>query len=115
MSAAHTAQGAPSCGGHIAQTANPALWPRSLALPNAAEFAILIGMVDKSPALEALTPQERIVLMGRLWDSLDSVTAAPLSSALAVELERRETEADADPDAGIPWDALRDELQTRLR
>ncbi|MDQ8168269.1 MAG: addiction module protein [Gemmatimonadota bacterium] len=72
-------------------------------------------MVDRSAALESLTAQERIVLMGRLRDSLDSATAAPLSPALAAELERREAESDADPDAGIPWDALRDELQARLR
>ena len=49
--------------------------------------------------------------MGRLWDSLDPAAAAPLTA----ELARREAEADADPDAGIPWDALRDELQARLR
>jgi putative addiction module component (TIGR02574 family) len=84
-------------------------------LPNLAEFAILIHMVDRSAALESLTAQERIVLMGRLWDSLDPAAAAPLSPALTAELARREAEADADPDAGIPWDALRDELQARLR
>ena len=84
-------------------------------MPNPAEFAILNLMVDKSPALESLTAQERIVLMGRLWDSLDPAAAAPLSPALAAELARREAEADTDPDAGIPWDALRDELQARLR
>lgn len=72
-------------------------------------------MVDKSPALESLTAQERIALMGRLWDSLDPAAAAPLSPALTAELERREAEADADPDAGIPWTALREELQARLR
>lgn len=55
------------------------------------------------------------MLMGRLWDSLDPAAAAPLSPALSAELARREAEADADPDAGIPWDALRDELQARLR
>ena len=84
-------------------------------MPNVAEFAILIHMVDKSPALEALTAQERIVLMGRLWDSLDPAAAAPLSPALTAELARREAETDADPATGIPWDALRDELQARLR
>ena len=89
--------------------------PRSRALPNPAEFAILILMIDKSPALESLTAQERIVLMGRLWDSLDPAAAAPLSPALAAELARREAQADADPDAGIPWDALRGNLQALLR
>lgn len=72
-------------------------------------------MVDKSPAPESLTAQERIVLMGRLWHSLDPAAAAPLSPALAAELERREAEADEDPDAGIPWHALREQLQLQVR
>jgi putative addiction module component (TIGR02574 family) len=71
-------------------------------------------MVDNCPALESLTAQERIVLMGRLWDSLDPAAAVPWSPALAAELERREAAADADPQAGIPWDAFRAELQARL-
>jgi putative addiction module component (TIGR02574 family) len=71
-------------------------------------------MVDKSPILESMTAQERISLMGRLWDSLDAAVAAPMSPALAVELTRREADADADPEAGIPWQTLRDELRGRL-
>lgn len=71
-------------------------------------------MVDRSPILESMTAQERIALMGRLWDSLDSSVAAPLTPALAAELSRREAEADSEPDAGIPWAALRDELRSRL-
>lgn len=71
-------------------------------------------MVDKSPLLESMTAQERIALMGRLWDSLDAAVAAPLSPALAAELTRREVEADADPEAGVPWQTLQDELRRRL-
>lgn len=71
-------------------------------------------MVDKSPALESLTAQERITLMGRLWDSLDAAVAAPISPALAAELSRREAQADADPEAGVPWHALLNELRSRL-
>ncbi len=72
-------------------------------------------MVERSQTLEALTAEERIALIGRLWDSLDPAAAAPLSPSLAADLDRRETEADADPDAGIPWAALRDELRARIR
>lgn len=71
-------------------------------------------MVDKSPILESMTAEERIALMGRLWDSLDAAVAAPISPALAAELTRREAEADADPESGTPWQALRDELRSRL-
>jgi putative addiction module component (TIGR02574 family) len=63
-------------------------------------------MVERSPALKSLTAEERIALMGRLWDSLDPAAAAPVSGELAAELDRREAAADADPEAGIPWAAL---------
>jgi putative addiction module component (TIGR02574 family) len=71
-------------------------------------------MVNTTQALESLTAQERIALIGRLWDSLDPDSAAPLSPALAAELGRREAEADADPGAGLPWAAIREELRSRL-
>ncbi len=72
-------------------------------------------MVERSQALESLTAEERIALIGRLWDSLDPAAAAPVSPALATGLDRREAEADAGPDASIPWAALRDELRARMR
>ena len=72
-------------------------------------------MVERSQTLESLTAEERIALIGRLWDSLDPAAAAPLTPSLAADLDRRETDADADPDAGIPWAALRDELRARIR
>ncbi|WP_461414076.1 addiction module protein [Gemmatimonas sp.] len=72
-------------------------------------------MVDRSETLESLTAEERIALMGRLWDSLDPAAVAPVSGALAEELDAREAAADREPDAGTPWAALRDELGTRLR
>jgi hypothetical protein len=51
-------------------------------------------MVDRSPALESLTAQERIVLMGRLWESLDPAAGATaLSSTLVVRVQAR-TEID---------------------
>lgn len=52
-------------------------------------------MVERSQTLESLTAEERITLIGRLWDSLDPAAAAPISAALAAELDRREAEADA--------------------
>lgn len=72
-------------------------------------------MVEKSSALDTLTAEERIELIGRLWDSLDAAVAAPLTPELAAELERREAEADTDPTDGISWETLRAELRSRLR
>ncbi|HET7631289.1 MAG TPA: addiction module protein [Gemmatimonadaceae bacterium] len=77
--------------------------------------AILRAMIHRSQALESLTAEERIELIGWLWDSLDPVAAAPLSPALAAELHRREAEADAEPGAGVSWADLHDELRARMR
>lgn len=65
--------------------------------------------------LNDLTAEERIELIGKLWDSLDPAAAAPITPALAAELDRREAEADAAPEAGEPWSQIRDELRKKLR
>ena len=72
-------------------------------------------MVNNSSTFEELTAEERIALIGRLWDSLDAAVAAPMSAELAAELDRREAEADADPTAGAPWETLKAELRSRLK
>ena len=64
--------------------------------------------------LNDLTAEERIDLIGKLWDSLDPAAAAPITPALAAELERREAEADAAPEAGEPWPQIRDQLRKKL-
>jgi putative addiction module component (TIGR02574 family) len=65
--------------------------------------------------LDDLSAEERIELIGKLWDSLDPALAAPMTPALAAELDRREAEADASPDGGETWTELRDSLQKKLR
>ena len=72
-------------------------------------------MVNKSSTFDELTAEERITLIGRLWDSLEAAVAAPISPKLADELDRREAEADADPTAGVPWESLKAELRSRLK
>jgi len=65
--------------------------------------------------VDDLTAEERIELIGTLWDSLDSAVAAPITPALAAELDRREADADAAPDAGDAWPEIRDDLRKKLR
>jgi putative addiction module component (TIGR02574 family) len=72
-------------------------------------------MASPSIVVEQLTAEERIELMGRLWDSLDPARAAPMSDALAAELDRREADADADPSAGQAWPEIKKELRGKLR
>ncbi|MGH7341960.1 MAG: addiction module protein [Candidatus Rokuibacteriota bacterium] len=62
-----------------------------------------------------LTAEERIELIGKLWDSLDPAAAAPITPALAAELDRREAEADGAPDAGAAWPDIQHELRKKLR
>jgi putative addiction module component (TIGR02574 family) len=62
-----------------------------------------------------LPPDQRMQLIADIWDSLDPTTAAPLTPALAAELDRREAEADADPSAGSSWTDIKRELQAKLR
>ncbi len=72
-------------------------------------------MAPFSIPVDQLTAEERIELMGRLWDSLDPAAAAPMSDALAAELDKREAEADADPSAGDPWPEIRNQLRDKRR
>jgi len=67
-------------------------------LPNAAEELL------KTP----LTVQQRLELIGELWDGIpDSIDALPVPKWHREELEKRLVAAEADPDAAIPWEKLR--------
>ena len=72
-------------------------------------------MATRVLPVEDLTADERIALMGRLWDSLDPAAAAPMTKALAAELDRREAEADRQPSAGESWATIKRELAKKLR
>ena len=65
--------------------------------------------------VDDLTADERIELIGKLWDSLDPALAAPITPALAAELDGRKAEADAAPEAGDAWPDIRDDLRKKLR
>lgn len=64
--------------------------------------------------IEALTVAQRLELIGRLWDSIpDTPEALPVPEWHREELERRLEAADASPEAGIPWEQVRQELRRR--
>ncbi|WP_411282348.1 hypothetical protein [Gemmatimonas sp.] len=54
----------------------PVFWTRRRALRPTDLAPSVPYMVERSPALESLFAEERIALMGRLWDSLDPAAAA---------------------------------------
>jgi putative addiction module component (TIGR02574 family) len=64
--------------------------------------------------ISRLSAGERLDLIGRLWDSLETDDIA-LTPAQRVELDRRLETADADLATSIPWDALRAELAIRRK
>ena len=72
-------------------------------------------MATRPIVVEELTTDERIELIGRLWDSLDAHAAAPMTESLRQELARREADADRDPEAGDSWESVRDRLMKRVR
>lgn len=60
--------------------------------------------------IRRLSPSERLMLIGDLWDSLDDATVTP---AQASELERRLAGLDDDLTEAVTWDQLRAELAAR--
>jgi len=62
--------------------------------------------------LTRLTPEERLNLIGELWNSLDPKDI-PVSSAQRLELERRLGSFDQDRSSGISWEELKTELARR--
>ncbi len=71
--------------------------------------------MGRTIALDELTAEERIELIGKLWDSLDAARAAPITPALAAELERREADANGAPDDGDAWPDIKDALRKKLK
>ena len=72
-------------------------------------------MAPRAIQVDELSAEERIELMGRLWDSLDPTAAAPMTAELAAELDRREADADTSPEAGDTWPAIQSDLLGKLR
>lgn len=60
---------------------------------------------------------ERIRLVEIIWDSIAAVPeAVPVSEELRADLDRRLAEFEADPEAGLPWQEVRERiLQGRWR
>ena len=74
-----------------------------------------------SPALDLemlrrLPVDQRLQLVEELWDSIAQDApddAFPMTPELVAELERRIAEAEANPDGGIPWEHVRNNILRR--
>jgi len=65
-----------------------------------------------SDELARLSPEERLALIGQLWDSL-SENDVPLPEAQKAELARRLSSFDQDRTQAVTWEQLRAELARR--
>jgi putative addiction module component (TIGR02574 family) len=61
--------------------------------------------------IDELTPEERLALIERLWDSL-SDNDVPLTDAQREELDHRLDALDREGPVGIPWEQVYKELGT---
>lgn len=59
--------------------------------------------------IRRLSPQERLALIGQLWDSLEE-SAIPLPPAQEAELARRLATLDAERPQAVTWEQLHAEL-----
>ena len=62
--------------------------------------------------LARLSPEERLALIGQLWDSLGD-SEVPLPEAQKAELARRLSSFDQDRAQAVTWEQLRAELARR--
>lgn len=61
--------------------------------------------------IDQFSVEDRLRLIGEIWDSLPDVQPSEIPQSHREELDRRLAAADADPDAASPWE----EVRARLR
>lgn len=64
--------------------------------------------------IEHLSREERLVLLGEIWDSL-APEDVPLTDAQRAELDRRLDDLERERSPGMPWDDVRREIEERGR
>jgi putative addiction module component (TIGR02574 family) len=66
--------------------------------------------------ITALSAEERLDLLERLWDSLTPTPeAVPLTEAQRAELDRRLDDLDREGPVGVAWDEMLDRVRNRRR
>jgi putative addiction module component (TIGR02574 family) len=65
--------------------------------------------------IEGLSADEQAELLSRLSELFAPAGGSELSPELKAELERRVAAADANPDAGVPWEVVYEESLKRAR
>jgi putative addiction module component (TIGR02574 family) len=60
--------------------------------------------------IDRLSAEHRLRLISEIWDSL-SIEDTPIPERDCEELDRRLAAADANPEAGTPWEVVRERLR----
>ncbi len=60
--------------------------------------------------IDRLTVEEKLELIGRLWDSIPDTELPPMTESQLRELNRRIADADANPHLGRPWEEVKARL-----
>jgi putative addiction module component (TIGR02574 family) len=61
--------------------------------------------------IDQMTVEDRLRLIGEIWDSLGNHVPVEIPESHREELDRRLAAADADPAAGSPWEEVRSRLR----
>ena len=64
--------------------------------------------------IKNLTAEERLALLGDIWDSL-TPEDVPVTDAQRAELDRRLDNLEDDRDLGIPWDEVLRRIRERSK
>ena len=64
--------------------------------------------------IRSLTAEERLALLGDIWESLEAKDV-PITDAQKAELDRRLDELESDPATGIPWEEVLRQIRERGR
>jgi putative addiction module component (TIGR02574 family) len=83
-------------------------------LPGFFGAPIIKGMSTPAIDIEKLAPEERLRLIGELWESLRSTPeAVPLTPRQRAELDRRLDELDQGDVGLVPWSEVKRRLRAR--
>ena len=62
---------------------------------------------------DRFTVEQKLDLIGLIWDSIPDESTPPLTDAQLRELDRRITKADANPHLGRPWEEVKARLLSK--
>ena len=70
---------------------------------------------EKIPALNELSDDEKIILIGELWDDVLTEKSFRLTKEQKKELDKRIQYAEENPDELNPWDEVKEKLFKKYR